>query len=530
MKPKPFALKRLALTLMLALVVVVPLQAQPADAVARIREEGLERSQIMRFLHHLTDRYGPRLTGSPQLMASGEWALETLTDLGLQNAKAEPWDWGRPGWENVRLSVHLTAPVQDALVAEALAWTPSTNGVVKTAAVHLNPPANPTQADLDQFLDAIRADVAGKVVLVGTPGSAPLMEFPLRRDDAEVRAEFEPTNTASGGNRGYRPPTSSRPEGALSAREVDQQVEAFLKEAGAAVRVNPARMEHGLIRAFANRTYNPADVVPTLVMRDEDFGRITRLLADAVPVEVEVEIVNRDYPANTTQYNYTADIVGTERPDEVVIIGGHLDSWHAATGATDNAAGVAIMMEAARILKAAGLAPRRTIRVALWTGEEQGLLGSQAYVAQQFGSFEAPKPAYDKFGGYINVDSGTGKLRGGSVFGPVEAAQVVERILAPLEDLGVAGARPTFSRGLGGSDHTSFNQAGLPGIGMGQDPIRYFSHTWHTNVDTYERILEDDVKQAAVVVATLAYGLAMEEALLPRFQGEEMPALPPGTN
>jgi Zn-dependent M28 family amino/carboxypeptidase len=184
------------------------------------------------------------------------------------------------------------------------------------------------------------------------------------------------------------------------------------------------------------------------------------------------------------------------------------------------------MMEAARILKAIGVKPRRTIRVALWSGEEQGLLGSQAYVKQHFGSFEEPKPDYFKFGGYFNIDSGTGRARGFSVFGPPEAATVVRGVTAVFEDLGVAGAIATKSRGLGGSDNTSFNQVGLPGIGTAQDPIEYGTYTWHTNLDTYERIIEDDVKKSAIVIAAAVYHLAMRDELLPRFSKEQMPALP----
>jgi Zn-dependent M28 family amino/carboxypeptidase len=209
------------------------------------------------------------------------------------------------------------------------------------------------------------------------------------------------------------------------------------------------------------------------------------------------------------------------------MLGGHLDSWHAATGATDNAIGCAIMMEAARIIKTLGLKPRRTIRVALWSGEEQGLLGSQAYVKERFGTFEDPKPGYEKFGGYFNIDSGTGRIRGASVFGPPETAKILRDILKPFKDDGVAGAIATRSRRTGGTDSTSFNQAGLPGIGLTQDPIEYGSHTWHTNLDTYERILEDDVKKAAIVVATAVYELASRDELLPRFSKENMPPPPP---
>ena len=242
---------------------------------------------------------------------------------------------------------------------------------------------------------------------------------------------------------------------------------------------------------------------------------------------LEFNIVNRVYPEGATSYNTIGEIRGTDKADEVIMLGGHLDSWHAATGATDNAIGCTIMMEAARILKTLGVKPRRTIRVALWSGEEQGLLGSQAYVKEHFGSFEDPKPGYEKFGGYFNIDSGTGRVRGAGVFGPPEAANILREILEPFKDDGVVGAVASRSRRLGGSDNTSFNQAGLPGIGMGQDPIEYGTHTWHTNLDTYERILEDDVKKDAMVVAWAVYQLAMRDDLLPRFSKSDMPPKPP---
>jgi carboxypeptidase Q len=209
------------------------------------------------------------------------------------------------------------------------------------------------------------------------------------------------------------------------------------------------------------------------------------------------------------------------------MLGGHLDSWHAATGATDNAIGCAVMMEAARILKAIGVKPRRTIRVALWSGEEEGLLGSQAYVKSHFGTVESPGPEFGKLDAYFNIDSGTGRARGMAVFGPPEAATILREALEPFSDLGVAGAATNKGRALGGSDHTSFSAAGLPGISVGQDPIEYFTTTWHTNLDTYERVIESDVKSSAIVIAAAVYALAMRDEMLPRFKADEMPTPPP---
>ncbi|MEO8361396.1 MAG: M20/M25/M40 family metallo-hydrolase, partial [Vicinamibacteria bacterium] len=228
-----------------------------------------------------------------------------------------------------------------------------------------------------------------------------------------------------------------------------------------------------------------------------------------------------------TTYNVVAELPGTDKKAEVVMLGGHLDSWHAATGATDNAIGSSIMLEAIRILKATGLTPRRTVRVALWAGEEEGLLGSKEYVKEHFGTAENPKPEFATFNGYFNVDSGTGRIRGGSVFGPKAAGMILRDVLAPFADFGLMGASVTNSRRTGGTDSTSFNEAGLPGIGLGQDPIQYNSATWHTNLDTYERVIEDDAIKSAIAIAGAVYHIANREEMLPRFTKETMPAPPP---
>ena len=504
-----------------------------ADINAKIRKEGLENSQIMKTMHFFTDVYGPRLTGSPNHKAAAEWAVKQMTAWGLDNAHLEPWDFGHPGWANERLTAHAISPFKDALVCEVLSWTPSTNGTVTAQAYQLTLPDRPTQEDLNAFFEKEKAQIKGKIVLVGRQMVLPVNITPpaKRLEDTQAKARFDPNNPNAGqfpnrqNNRGDQQPQQGPPR--LTAAQLAEQIDKFLLDNGAVVRVNDAGREHGQIRAFNNRTFDVNKTVPTVILRNEDYGRITRILADGTPVTLEFNIVNRSYPEGKTSYNTIAEITGTDKKDEVIMLGGHLDSWHAATGATDNAIGCAIMMEAARILKTIGVKPRRTIRVALWSGEEQGLLGSQAYVKQHFGSFETPKPGFEKFGGYFNIDSGTGRPRGASVFGPPETATIIREILAPFEDFGVVGALASKSRGLGGSDNTSFNQAGLPGIGLGQDPIEYNSHTWHTNLDTYERIIEDDVKKAATIVASAVYHLAMRDDLLPRFTKEAMPPLPP---
>jgi len=518
-------------TVAVALVSIRAQEPVDHDVSWKIRQEGTHNSQILRTVHVLTDVHGPRLTGSPNLKAAGEWAVGQMETWGLRNGHLEPWDFGHPGWVNERLEAHIVSPMKDHLVAEVLAWTPGTNGPVRGFVTQITLPQRPTAEELSAHLAKLKDLVQGKIVLVGPPQQVLVTFNPpaLRREDRDVLAQYDPA-AAAAGPAGPQTPQAQQPprQGALTANQLDAQLNQFLIMSGALMRVNDAGRDHGQIRAFANRTYDPAKALPTIVLRNEDYGRVSRLLAGGRAVELEFEIVNRIYPEGRTNYNVIAEIPGGDKSDEVVMLGGHLDSWHAATGATDNAIGCAVVMEAARILAAIGARPRRTIRVALWSGEEQGLLGSQAYVREHFGSFEEPKPAFARFAGYLNIDSGTGRARGVTVFGPPDAATILREGIAPFKDLGVLGATTTRSRQRGGSDHTSFNEAGLPGIGIQQDPIQYNSYTWHTNLDTYERIVEDDVKKSAMVIAATAYHLAMRDAPLPRFTTAEMPRRPIG--
>jgi carboxypeptidase Q len=529
--------------------------AQSADDVnARIRKEEAEHSQILHTLHMLTDRYGPRLTGSPNHEAAAKWAAQQMTEWGFKNAHLEPWDFGHPGWLNETAVGQIVAPVRANLKFEVLSWTPSTSGAVTASAVQLIPPQGPmpapaadagegrggrggrgaptrlgpTKDELTQWMDANKDKVRGKIAMLGKAAVLPVDFNPpaKRRPDDQIRQQYDPNNPDAGrggrGGRGAGTPDRAR----LTANQVTELTDAWLKANGAVMRVNDAAMQHGLIRAFNNRTFDPAKVVPTVVMRNEDYGRIERLLADGEDVRMKFDIVNHDYPEGKTSYNVVAEIPGTDKAGEIVMLGGHLDSWHSATGATDNGVGSSMMMEAARIIQALGLKPRRTIRVALWSGEEQGLLGSQAYVKQHFGSFEEPKPEFATLDCYFNIDSGTGRVRGASVFGPPAAATILRNALEPFADLGVAGALPSTSRATGGTDSTNFSNAGLAGIGMSQDPIEYQSHTWHTQLDTYERIVPEDVKNAAIAIAGALWQVANRDEMLPRFSKETMPAKP----
>ncbi|HEV7699311.1 MAG TPA: M20/M25/M40 family metallo-hydrolase [Pyrinomonadaceae bacterium] len=553
MKKRIFFRAVVALVLAQAIVLPQALLAQTAaptqaEIYAAIRKEGMDNSKIMHTLHILTDLYGPRLTGSPNHVNSAKWIMRELQSWGFENTALEPWEFGHPGWVNERNTGLMLSPVQDTLTYEVLAWTPSTKGPVTSEAVSIVIPTvadpdhpaillPPTQAELTAYLDSVKSLVTGKIVLIGKPTFIDQSKDPSPKHmtDEDAKKRFDPANASTRGpggpggpNRPSTTPPTPRP-GALTNAQVGEQLDKFLVDNNVLVRINESQLDRGAVRAFNNRTFDVTKVVPTVVMRNEDFGRIYRLLQDKTPVRLDFDLRSRIVPDGVTSYNVVGEIVGSDKKDEVIMLGGHLDSWHSATGATDNAIGCATMMEAARIIKAIGVKPRRTIRVACWSGEEEGLLGSQAYVKRHFGTAENPTAEFSKFNGYFNIDSGTGRARGLSVFGPPEAATVLRDALAPFADLGFAGVLSTKSRATGGTDSTSFNAAGLPGIGGAQDPIEYFNVTWHTNLDTYERIIESDVKASSIIFAGAIYTLAMRDEMLPRFAPADMPAAPTPT-
>jgi len=555
MKTKP--IYRFVLAAMLLQSMILPAiifgQAAPADVLAAIRKEENENSKIMNTMFYFTDMYGPRLTGSPNHVNAEKWAADEMKRWGFDHTGLEPWEFGHPGWVNDYNTGVMLSPQSDTLTYEVLAWTPSTKGKASADVVSMvipqfpakeNPRVmqNATQEELSAYFAKMSPAVRGKIVMVGTPTFIDQSRDPAPKHLADdvIKCRVDPTKTPADcaalngpgpqNNRGGGPggpQVTARPN-ALTNIQVRDQLDKFLIDNSVLVRINESQLDRGAVRAFNNPTYDITRVVPTVVMRNEDFGRIYRLLQHNVPVRVEFDLRSHIVPEGTTSYNVVGEIWGSDKKDEVVMLGGHLDSWHSATGATDNAIGCATMMEAARILKAIGVKPRRTIRVTCWGGEEEGLLGSKAYVEQHFGTFENPKPEFAKFNGYFNIDSGTGRARALGVFGPPEAAAVLREALAPLSDLGFAGVTASTGRNPGGTDSTSFNAAGLPGIGGQQDPIEYFNVTWHTNLDTYERIIEPDVKASAIIFAAAVYTLAMRDEMLPRFKPADMPK-PPAT-
>jgi carboxypeptidase Q len=553
----------------LLLLMAMPMTAKApgvSEVYAQIRAEETNNSKIMWIIHEVADVHGPRVTGTPNLKAADDWAVKTMASWGLANTHLEPWTFQPPsaatpvpGWENMELQADAVAPFHGQLMVKPLAWTPSTEGVVTGQVVLVQPPGlapptgggfnffgaappppepkwaappmpaaakpaepkQPTQAELDAYLNSVKDKVRGAIVFVGkhVEVAEDMHPAPMRRPEEEWTSRFDPKNP-----RPFRFPEQPKlPEGQLTRAEVSRQVDQFLLDNGALARVNDAGRTHGIIIAQQNGTYDWMRAVPTLVMRNEDYGRISRIIDDGTAVTLRINIQNKEYPEGTTVYNAIGEIPGGDKKDEVVMLGGHYDSWHDATGATDNGIGSAMMLEAVRILAALHVKPRRTIRIALWSGEEEGLLGSLAYVQQHFGTFENQKPEYAKLDAYFNIDSGTGKPRGAGVFGPAGAAEMVNEAMKPFAEWGFMGTLPSDSRRTGGTDSTSFNNAGLPGIGLTQDPFDYGSYTHHTNLDTYERIYEEDVREAAVEIASAVYALAMADQMVPRFKDAEMP-------
>ena len=561
--------KGVSVLLCCVLLAAIPMTAQApgiSDVYAQIKAEETNNSKIIWIIHEVADVYGPRVTGTPNLKAADDWAVKTMASWGLVNTHLEPWTFQPPsaaapvpGWENMELLAEAVAPFHGQLMVKPLAWTPSTKGVVTAQVVLLDPPGlapptgggfnffggdppppepkwaappmpakekpadpkQPTQAELDAYLNSVKDKVHGAIVFVGRHVEVPedMNPAPMRRPEDEWKSRFDAKNP-----RPFRFPEAPKlPEGQLTRQEVSRQVDQFLVDNGALVRVNDAGRAHGLIIAQQNSTYDWTRAVPTLVMRNEDYGRIARIMSDGTAVTLKMQIQNKEYSEGATAFNAIGEIPGADKKDEVVMLGGHYDSWHDATGATDNGIGSSMMLEAVRILAALHVKPRRTIRIALWSGEEEGVLGSLAYVQQHFGSFENQKPEYAKLDAYFNIDSGTGKPRGAGVFGPPSAADVVRDAMMPFADWGFMGAIASDSRRTGGTDSTSFNNAGLPGIGLAQDPFDYISYTHHTNYDTYERIYEEDVREGAVEIASAVYALAMADQMVPRFKDADMP-------
>jgi carboxypeptidase Q len=498
-----------SLAVLIALLVGLPLAAQwpisekvDLDAIYRLKEEGLQRSHVMEIESYLTDVYGPRLTGSPNIKEAADWAQQTMKGWGLANVHLETWPFGR-GWQNQRFVANAVTPRAYPLVAFPKAWTPGTKGPVTGNAVLA---VITTDKDFDTFKGTLR----GKYVLDTAMREVDAHFDPLghRYTDAEL-AELAKQPPAGGG----------RGRGNFAAQQAFNRKRAqFFLDEGVAAVVEPSfRGDGGTIFVGAGGSRDPKEQAhpAEVVLAIEQYGRIVRTLEKKMPVTLQMDIDNTFYDADQNAFNVIAEIPGTDKADELVMIGAHFDSWHSGTGATDNAAGSAVMMEAMRILKSSGVTLRRTVRIGLWGGEEEGLLGSKAYVKEHFGDPATMqlKPEHAKLSGYFNVDNGTGAIRGVYLQGNEAVAPIFS---AWMEPFGNAGMTTLTIRNTGGTDHLSYDAVGLPGFQFVQDPVEYDTRTHHSNADVYERIQPQDMMRNAVIVASFVYDTANRDEKLPR--------------
>lgn len=535
----------------------------PNDPIQRIKDEGLKRSQVMQTLSYLSDVIGPRLTNSPGMKRANEWTRDQMTKWGLQNARLEAWGPFGRGWTLKKFSAQVSEPLVFPLIAYPKAWSPGTNGPVTADVIYVDAR---TEADLEKF----KGKLNGKIILTGLTREVPAhfdaQGTRLNEKELLALADAPEPRPNPGGGRNFAANPNFRAIASFNAAKLR-----LFQQEGAAMLIDPSRGDGGTIFVQSAAVPQPpadpnapapargtppydknAKMTPQAVVAIEHYNRIVRMLQAGEPVKMTVDLAVEYQDADMMGYNTIAEIPGTDLKDEVVMLGGHMDSWHSGTGATDNAAGVAVAMEAARIIQASGLKLRRTIRVALWSGEEQGLLGSRAYVAQHFGSMQNPatsaappaggatnaagngngngngssvprpgpvlvkKADYEKLSAYYNLDNGTGKIRGVYMQGNEGVRALFRQWLAPFKDM---GANTLTISNTGGTDHLAFDAIGLPGFQFIQDEIEYDTRTHHSNQDVFDRIQADDMKQAAVIMAAFVYNTAMRDEKLPRKPG-----------
>jgi len=517
-------------------------QAQPATETLdlamyqRIRDEGLAHSHVMEYASGLMDGIGPRLTGSPNLKHANEWTRDQLTAMGCTNAHLEDWGEFGMGWRQLNTWVRMSAPDTAVFIAQALPWSPSSKGAVSGRAVWVD-------AKDEKDLEKYKGKISGKIVFFGPMRDVKPVDKPLweRRDDANLKTTVEYPVHVGEAQDGFQE--------FIKRLEFREKVGKFLADEHAAGIVVPSRDgrnnggsggtvfdDGGSGMGWFTYKREHAEALPIVVMAIESYGRVYRLLKANVPVTVEMDVETEFTGDHEHGFDTIAEIPGTDPKlkDEVVMVGGHLDSWASATGATDNGAGTIVAMEVMRILNALKVQPRRTIRIGLWTGEEQGEFGSYGYVKQHFGFVPlstAPdqlalpdflrkpagpvelKPEQQKISGYFNLDNGTGKIRGVYLQQNAAIASIFQQWIQPLSDLGVT---TITMRDTGGTDHEAFDSVGIPGFQFIQDMLDYGSRTHHSNMDTYERLQPDDLAQAATVEAIFVYNTAMRDQMLTR--------------
>ena len=541
---------RLALAAAVALAATLPIRAATEkidyEAIAKIKAQGLQpqNSQVMEISSWLTDVYGPRLTGSPNIEKAGDWAVSKMKEWGLQNAALEKWternEFTR-GWANDKFYMAAVAPQSFPIPGTPLAWTPGTDGLVRGGVILVT---ETTEEDLQKYAGKLK----GRWILSVAPPDVPAMwaapSTRLAADELERMElltppgpEFGVTPAGRGGRQGA--PAANAPQaGRGQFGQPTFNRAAFFKKEGALGTLTTLARGHGIYLIGGDRRTDPAASVASIAIPAEQYNRMARMLAKNLPVTIEADVRNTFYP-DPPLFNVVAEIPGTDKADEIVMLGAHFDSWHASTGATDNAAGSAAMMEAMRILKQSGVRLRRTVRIGLWTGEEQGLVGSREYVTAHFGSrgtapaapgaTPAPtggrggfgaalgpleaKPDHAKFAAYFNMDNGTGAIRGVYLQGNDAVAPIFREWIEPFRGIGMS---TLTIRNTSGTDHLSFDRVGLPGFQFIQDDVEYGTVTHHTNLDSYERLQPTDMMRNATIAASFAYLAANRDEKLPR--------------
>ena len=491
--------------------------AQEVDAsmMQKIREEGLQHSKVMDIAFNLTDKNGSRLANSEGYMRAANYAKETLSGWGVENSRLEAWGEFGKGWDLEKMYLAITAPYYKPLLAWPKTWTAGTKGLKKAGVIVVDAKDSATVV-------SYKGQLKGKLIIIdqATPYKQSFKADAVRYTDEELEkmaaATMQPSRPIDTAQQRRMREQMSRSGGARALSILKEMA----KEEGAVGMLTSAPRNHdGTIFSQGGGSYKAADAENFLdmAMGIEDYNTILRLAKSGTEVNMEAEVKTKFQTKDLQGYNVIAEIPGTDPTlkDEVVMIGAHLDSWQAGTGATDNAAGSSVMMEVMRILKTIGAQPKRTIRIGLWSAEEQGLLGSRGYVKKTFmdPTTNTPNAAHEKFAGYFNIDNGTGKVRGIYLQGNEQCGPIFKSWLAPFNDL---GAKTVTISNTGGTDHQSFDGVGLPGFQFIQDPIEYDTRTHHSNMDVYEHLSEDDLKQIATIVAAFAYNTAQRDEKLPR--------------
>jgi len=502
------------------LLTVIPLSGQsPSNselyAIHQIREEGFADSKVMEIISYLSDVYGPRLTNSPNIKEAAKWTTERLNEWKLANVHLEPWGPFGRGWSNERTSVQVLSPRPFPLIAYAKAWTPGTNGPI-TADAEFSPITK--EEDFAKF----KGQLKGKFVLTAAVPENPERFEPQAHRYTDVELADLATQQVPAAQQGQE----DRIAQFRAQREFQVKVQKFLVDEGVAAWIEPSRSDDGtvFVQQGGDRDKDKPATPCRVAVASENYGRIVRMLEKKAAVTMLLDIQNKFWDDDLNSFNIIGEIPGSDkgRADEVVMLGAHFDSWQSGTGATDNGAGSAVMLEAIRILKTTGAKMRRTVRIGLWTGEEQGLLGSRAYVKQHFGDREAEDsathliktlPEHAKLDAYYNIDNGTGKIRGVYLQGNEMVAPIFNAWMVLFHDLGMT---TLTIRNTGGTNHLSYDAVGLPGFQFIQDPMDYDTRTHHSNMDVYERIQEADMKQMAVIVASFVYLTANRDEMMPR--------------